>query len=181
MFGFMKTWNKGSKTVWSQIQTGLTQIYRSRCWEAAFGDWDVGLEERRNLHNYVVGDFTSYLDFFAPDNSISNDRDYNFTLHKITLTMVELMVCENWCVTDKLFSPLSASTVAQLHTGSLSSGESWKRLGQPLAIDLHVMLTKCRCLKWFLSSVLCFASLSKAAVPTAVLAEWYMKYVCLHL
>lgn len=49
----------------------------------------MGLEERRNLHSYVVDDFTTDLDFIAPNNSISNGRDYNFTLKKITLAMVE--------------------------------------------------------------------------------------------
>lgn len=43
--------NKGSQTAGSQMQTGLTQIYPFRSWEAAFEDWDVGLEERRNLHS----------------------------------------------------------------------------------------------------------------------------------
>lgn len=55
----------------------------------------MGLEERRSLHNYVIGNFTSYLDLFASNNSIRNGRDYYFTLQKITLAMVELMVCEN--------------------------------------------------------------------------------------
>lgn len=53
-----------------------------------------GTEERIIFIADVVDGLTTDLDFITPNNEISNIRDYNFSLQKVTLAMVEQIVYE---------------------------------------------------------------------------------------
>lgn len=48
--GFINTWKERIQNCLVLI-CRLTQIHPSRSWEMVFGDWDVKLEKRRNLHS----------------------------------------------------------------------------------------------------------------------------------
>lgn len=83
----------------------------------------------------------------------------------------------NRFVMEQFCSQLGTNTVEQLSAGSTFQHRKLEKSGAVSRLGLSVMLTECRWLKWFLSSVLCFARALKAVVPPAVLAERCMKCV----